>query len=75
MGRSSVLVCGLEVGTSDLSVWLDGEGRDVGLVVSDSLVARSWCVTMLKPASKLEATSLGRAERNTSKAFSGVSEG
>lgn len=54
------------IGSLDLSV---GVGRDVGVDVSALLVANSSCVTTLNPASIDDATSTGRAESRTDKAF------
>jgi hypothetical protein len=75
VGRSLLLedvglLSGLEI---DVVIW-SGE-MEVGLGVAALLVASRSCVTTLKPASMEDATSEGRAESSTERAFCGSSCG
>lgn len=62
---------GLEVDVVIWSTGFEGGESEVGLAVSALLVASKSCVTTLNPASMDDATSAGRAESSTERAFSG----
>jgi hypothetical protein len=64
---------GLDVEVVIWSTDLEGGEREVGLGVSALLVASRSCVTTRNPASIDEATSTGKAESSTERAFSGSS--
>ena len=64
---------GLDVEVVIWSIEFEGDGREVGLVVSALLVANKSCVTTLNPASIDDATSTGSAASSTERAFSGSS--
>lgn len=66
---------GLDVEVVIWSTDLEGGEREVGLAVSALLVASRSCVTTLNPASMDDATSVGKAESSTERAFSGCSCG
>jgi hypothetical protein len=66
---------GLDVEVVIWSIGFEGGEREVGLAVSALLVASRSCVTTLNPASIDDATSAGKAESSTERAFSGSSCG
>lgn len=66
---------GLEVEVVIWSTGFEGEERGVGLAVSALLVVIRSCVTTLNPASIDDATSAGKADSSTERAFSGSSCG
>jgi hypothetical protein len=80
VGRSlSLEVVGLRSGLDvEVVIWstgFEGGEREVGLAVPALLVASRSCVTTLNPASIDDATSAGKAESSTERAFSGSSCG
>lgn len=77
VGRSlSLEAVGLRFGLDvEVVIWstgFEGGEREVGLGVSELLVASRSCVTTRNPASMEDATSTGRADSNTERAFSGA---